>query len=209
MICSSRDDRCLTRSLTTSGMVARSSCVTSSRSGNMTTLTSSSYWSCSTSKPPSIPGSFRKKAWFSHKANLGRGPLLIWVCAESCSYLLPTWLAFSLGGVQTQNYCHLPTRRMKENVREYLVTFSKMVHLPPAYLRLANAGDMQVGPLTSPKTVLLYKLASKAQKGVHANVKASFRLLLTRPQPHSTVKQQWEVASEGSYSPWWCIEKFN
>lgn len=55
------------------------------------------------------------------------------------------------------------------------------------YLRLANPGDVQVSPLTSPKMVFFYIPASKAQEGVHANVKASFRLLLTRPR--STVIQ--------------------
>ena len=46
----------LTLSLTTSGIEGRSSDVTSCLSGKITTFISSSYWSCSTSKPPSIPG---------------------------------------------------------------------------------------------------------------------------------------------------------
>lgn len=58
------------------------------------------------------------------------------------------------------------------------------------YLWLANPGDVQVSPLASPLMMLFYILASKAQEGVHANVKASFRLLLTRPTPRSTVTQQ-------------------
>ncbi len=53
--------RNLTRSLTTSGIVSRSSDVTSCLSGRMTTFTSSSYCSCSTSKPPSMPGQTRNK----------------------------------------------------------------------------------------------------------------------------------------------------
>ena len=51
----------LTRSLTTSGMVVKSSNVTSCLSGKRTTLNSSSYCSCSTSNPPSMPGKNREK----------------------------------------------------------------------------------------------------------------------------------------------------
>lgn len=54
-----KNDPNLTRSLTTSGIVARSSEVTSCLSGKRTTLTSSSYCSCSTSNPPSIPETHR------------------------------------------------------------------------------------------------------------------------------------------------------
>lgn len=54
--CSEKAKMNLTLSLTTSGIEGRSSDVTSCLSGNITTFISSSYWSCSTSNPPSIPG---------------------------------------------------------------------------------------------------------------------------------------------------------
>lgn len=117
---------------------------------------------------------------------------VICICANLCYYLLPTWLAFSLVGVQTQNYCHLLTRGKKKKKKNTSKThFQKLsTNHRITYLRLANAGDMQVGPLTSPKTVLFYKLASKAQEGVHANVKSPFRLLLTGSQARSNVKHR-------------------
>lgn len=94
---SPEDKQNLTRSLTTSGMVARSSDVTSCLSGKMTTFTSSSYSSCSTSKPPSIPGKTKNKRGGRCIAVL-KGDTHVWsVCCLMCSPIA-NLVGFFLGG---------------------------------------------------------------------------------------------------------------